>query len=124
MAVSNRFMAVGVVIMLCTASCAGFMMHRIHADKEKWISTAQTEHPHPGDDLAAMLDYLDSTEHSLVERNHMIWAVGQCRDPRAMPALMTYYTGKPCDHEQMLCQYELKKAIDRCSYPRKVRRSE
>ena len=124
MSIAKRFLAVGVVIMLSAVCCAGIMLHRIHADVEKWIARAQTEYPHPEDDLAAMLNYLDSTQHSLVERNHMIWAIGQYRDPRALPTLMTFYTGNPCDHEQTFCQYELKKAIDRCSYQQRIRRSE
>lgn len=66
----------------------------------------------PGDRVEALVATVQSERHTLTERNHAVWALGQMRDPRALPVLKHYYTGKPCDHARYLCQYELKKAID------------
>ena len=45
---------------------------------------------------------------------------------RSLPVLEAVYTGEPCDHEEVLCQYELEKAIKRCggtpTPPRKTKR--
>ncbi|OAD21293.1 hypothetical protein THIOM_002945, partial [Candidatus Thiomargarita nelsonii] len=32
---------------------------------------------HPGDDLAALIVYMNSEEHSLKERNLAVWALGR-----------------------------------------------
>jgi len=69
---------------------------------------------HPGDDLAALIVYMNSEEHSLKERNLAVWALGRLRNPRALPALEKAYTGESCDHDRYLCQYELNKAIRHC----------
>lgn len=44
----------------------------------------------------------------------MVWAIGQLADERALPALLARYDGEPCRHQQVLCRYELSKAINRC----------
>ncbi len=75
---------------------------------------AQQAHPHPGDDVAALIDFMNSDSHSLWDRTHRgVWTLGQFRDSRALPALEKVYTGK-CDHEQKLCQYEVRKAVKLC----------
>ena len=66
---------------------------------------------HPGDRVEALMAFVESDEHSWSERNRAVWALGQLRDPRALPVLERYYTGEPCDHARMLCQHELSKAI-------------
>jgi hypothetical protein len=68
---------------------------------------------HPGDRVEALIAYIFSDEHSLQDRNHAIWALGHIGDERALPALEKLYTGMPCDHEKFVCQYELRKAIDK-----------
>lgn len=68
----------------------------------------------PGDRIEALMAYADSPKHSLRERNRAVWALGQLGDSRALPLLEKYYTGGPCDHDQALCQDELKKAIRLC----------
>jgi len=69
----------------------------------------------PGDRVEALSALVQSEGHSLTERNRAVWALGQIADPRALPGLQRYYTGGECDHARFLCQYELKKAIDRCN---------
>ncbi|UCD51787.1 MAG: hypothetical protein JSW27_03970 [Phycisphaerales bacterium] len=78
---------------------------------------AQAAHPHPGDDIAALLDYAGSPAHTLRQRHRAVWALGQARDRRALPCRESCYTGDPCDHEHRLCQCELGKAIECCKGP-------
>ncbi len=67
-----------------------------------------------GDRVLALMTYVGSNKHSLRERNHAVWALGQLGDRRALEVLEKYYTGGPCDHKHALCQKELQKAIDLC----------
>ena len=69
---------------------------------------------HPGDRVLALVAYVDSPAHTLRERNRAVWALGRLRDARALPILETHFTGAQCDHARRLCQYELRKAINRC----------
>ncbi len=95
----------------------GVLRHEIQSGLDRWCMTAQTAHPHPGDDVAAMLDYVQSETHPLRERNYVVWALGQARDPRGVPVLERYLTGEPCNHAECLCQGELEKAIALCKDP-------
>lgn len=67
---------------------------------------------YPGDRVLALITYAESDRHSFADRNRAVWALGRLRDARALPALERQYVGEPCNHAQMLCQYELKKAIN------------
>lgn len=102
------------LLFLGLAGALESIRHVIATDLNKWCQTAQAEHPYPGDNVAALLAYVQSDSHTLKERNHAIWALGQSRDTRALPVLKRYYTGEACIHEQDLCQYELKKALELC----------
>jgi len=104
--------------LLCLVLCLGalgFIRWNIQNGLNEWSAKAQEAHPHPGDDVAALITYVQSDSHSLHDRNLAIWALGQARDERALPLLESCYTGKECNHEKDLCQKELKKAIDLCS---------
>lgn len=92
----------------------GVVLGSIHQSVQEYCGVAQQAHPHPGDDVTALIDYLNSEEHSLRERNHAIWTLQHLADPAALPSLQAVYTGDLCDHDKHLCQYELEKAIKRC----------
>jgi len=66
------------------------------------------------DEVHALMRLVESDRHSPAGRNHAVYALGILADPRALPVLEKYYTGEPCQHDRFLCQYELRKAIDRC----------
>jgi hypothetical protein len=68
-----------------------------------------------GDEVSALCALVQSDSHTLRRRDEAVYALGQLADPRALATLERYETGRPCDHEHGLCQYELRKAIDRCS---------
>ena len=69
---------------------------------------------HPGDKIEALISVLESEQSSLKEKNHAVWALGQLRDERAVPALEELYTGEPCDHNRFVCQREAKRALAHC----------
>ena len=64
---------------------------------------------------------LRSEQRSPHERNEAVWALGQLRDPRALPVLesayASSYAGTPCNPNLFLCQYGLDKAIEACETP-------
>ena len=102
-----------VSLVLCTGAL-GVLRQQIQSDVDRWCMTAQAAHPHPNDNVAALLDYVQSDAHSLRQRNQVVWALGQARDGRALPVLESYLTGASCDHARDLCQYELGKAVALC----------
>jgi hypothetical protein len=83
----------------------------IHRDAEALAAQARQEFP--GDEVEAVLAFVQSPDRSLDERNRAVWALAQYGDTRALPVLEHFYSGGPCDHERFLCQRELRKAIDR-----------
>jgi hypothetical protein len=68
----------------------------------------------PGDRVEALAAYIESDRHTLSEKNHAVWALGQLRDPRGLPVLLKHRTGRPCDHARFLCQHEIDKAVAPC----------
>ena len=101
-------------MILCGVFVAG-VLWQIHTTVDENCQIAQEAHPHPDDDMASLVAYVESSSHTLEARSHLgVWTLGRLADARALPALETYYTGQPCDHEVALCQYELEKAIRRC----------
>jgi len=59
-----------------------------------------------GDRVEALIEFVESEENDLKERNRAIWALGQLGDRRAQPVLEKYLTEDPG-----LNKYELKKAV-------------
>jgi hypothetical protein len=101
------------VIVLCAAA-AGATYWSIQSGLSDAIDMAQAAHPNPGNDVAALVAYVDSDQHDLERRNRAVWALGRIGDPMALLVFEKYYNGAPCDHETRLCQYELAKAINQC----------
>jgi len=66
----------------------------------------------PGARVEALIAMVDCRNCSLKDRNHAVWALGQLAEKRALPVLQKYYTGTKCDHERLICQYELRKALN------------
>jgi hypothetical protein len=114
----KRVFRTAVVVLVVTGgvgsvALAALLWH-IHASVRHYSAVAQAAHPHPGDDVASLVDFVTSEEHSLRERNLAVWTLGRLRDPAALPVLESFYTGGPCDHDTRLCQGELRKAIVLC----------
>ncbi|MBI5092075.1 MAG: hypothetical protein HZB26_06470 [Candidatus Hydrogenedentes bacterium] len=127
-----RTRTAGSVLVTTVTVCAvlgvlvlGGVFWGIHQSVAKYSAVAQDAHPHPSDDIAALTDFVGASEHGLPQRNHAVWTLGRLSDPRALSVLEANYTGELCDHNTMLCQDELEKAIKRCGgkpAPRQTRR--
>ena len=100
--------------LICCACLLGLIRWKIQSSLDQQCAIAQAVHPHSGDAVAALLDYVQSDSHTLRERNLAVWALGQARDSRVLPIIARYFSGEKCDHDSNLCQTELKKAIMLC----------
>jgi hypothetical protein len=104
----------GIFLFVCLMLCAGWLVFAkvsIQNGLDEWRKRAQAAHPHDGDDVAALIAYVQSDSHRLHDRDLAVWALGQARDERAQPVLQAFVTGEECDHSKNLCQSELKKAL-------------
>ena len=115
---TKRILRIGAIVLVVFAclggvACGAILWH-INQCAERYCAVAQEAHPHPGDDMASLIDYMNCEDHPLRQRNLAIWTLGHLRDPAALPALQSVYTGQECDHSTQLCQYELAKAITLC----------
>lgn len=99
------------VVLLLYAGFAGLVWW-IQADAHKVSAQAMQEFS--GDEVQALLTLVQSERHTLAKRNAAVHALGQIGDRRALPVLEKFYTGGQCEHDKLLCQQELRKAIDRC----------
>lgn len=77
-----------------------------------------TQKMFPGDAVESLSSALKSENLSIREKNQVIWALGEIGDKRAVPALRALETGetcdKPCDTNQKICQYGIRKSIRFC----------
>jgi len=110
-----------VMIMLVSLACIliggvglGAALVHIRRSVNHFCEIARQWHPNAGDDVSALIEYMNSEEHSLSERNKAVWTLGRLRAKAALPSLQAAYTGQPCEHEKCLCQRELQRAIKRC----------
>ena len=112
---SKKSVLVSLTVLLVFCLC-GFigLRYLIQSSLDDLCATAQAAHPHSGNSVASLIDYVESESHTLSQRNSAVWALGQLRNPKALPALEKAYTGNPSDHKTALCQYELEKAIRLC----------
>ncbi|MHC4440605.1 MAG: HEAT repeat domain-containing protein [Planctomycetota bacterium] len=116
---SSRFSKVKKVIVYGTLPCLAFLLVAFVLicfsirSGVKEISAEATQ-LYPGDRIEALISYVQSENKSLRQRNLAVWALGQIGDERALGVLTASYTGGPCDHDSLLCQGELQKAIKLC----------
>ena len=73
---------------------------------------------YPGDKIEALMMSLETETYGLdthlyKENIHIIWALGQLGDKRALPFLREFSTGETCNHETNLCQGEIQSAIEK-----------
>jgi hypothetical protein len=110
----RKWWPVGLVVVLLAGygSLAG-LAWSAQAGAHKFGERAMRESP--GDEVEALISFVQSENHALAERSRAVHALGQIGSERALPILTRYYTGRECEHSKFLCQKELRKAIDRCS---------
>ena len=101
----------GFAVLLLALSVFAGLVYWVHTDLHAACAEASAQFP--GDDVEALLALLTSENHNLREKNRAIWALGHLVDKRALPNLEALWTGRDCDHQRQICQYELKKALDK-----------
>lgn len=112
----RRMIVVALVACVVLAAAGwGYFHWRIQSELVRCCVMAQAAHPNPADNVAALTAFVQSPAQTLPDRNNAVWALGQCRDGRALEVLRRHYTGQPCNHDCDLCQRELDKAIRLCS---------
>ena len=106
-------------VLLSLAAMVGFgaVLGCIEFSLRDACALAQAAHAHRGDDVSALIAFVQASDHSLKDRNRAVWALGRLGDPRALAVLESYRTGQDCNHGQALCQHELEKAIKYCRKP-------
>lgn len=110
-----KWLKIGMIAaVVLVAGAAGAVYWSIENAVSNAIEMAQAAHPKPGNDVGALVAYVDSDQHDLKSRNRAVWALGRIGDPMALLVFEKYYLGTPCDHKSRLCQYELAKAINQC----------
>lgn len=107
--------AAGILVALLVAGVLSMSIW-IRSDVKKNISIAQEKYPGTAEE--ALIAFLQDNSNSYNDRTHVaIWTLGMLKSEKALPVLKGYYKDDPkgltCHghHNQMLCQYELHKAI-------------
>ena len=76
----------------------------IQAGVESAAAKAQRNFPEAGDDVAALIRYVQSDRYTFRERNYAVWALGRLGDPRSLPVLEAAHTGEQCDHARVMAR--------------------
>ena len=97
----------------------------IGSDVKENIRIAKSMYPGNAED--ALIAYLQDGSNDPEKRTHLaVWTLGQIRSEKALPILKELYINDPegatCygKHHQMICQYELHKAIKSIEHRRRV----
>jgi hypothetical protein len=65
------------------------------------------------DRIGALLTYMKSEGTDFEEKNRVIWALGELRDPAVLDELTALHGSETCDHGRFVCQREVRKAINK-----------
>jgi len=112
----RKLVIIGIVI-ICILAGGLFTLHiLIGLSIKQNIKLVQQKYPGTAEE--ALISYMMDENISIEGRTHeAIWTLGQVRSEKALPYLKDLYKndpkGKTCygKHDQMLCQYEIHKAI-------------
>lgn len=74
---------------------------------------------YPGDRIESLVACATDESHSISNRDAVIRILGLLEDRQALPALESLYTGEACDHSRTICQYNIRKSIDKINNPYK-----
>lgn len=110
-----KFTVFGISGMLIVAYLAIYLW--IDIDVRKNIKIARDKYSGKAED--ALIAYLQDSVNSPRDRSAIaVWTLGQIKSQKAIPVLEQLYTddpkGETCSgrHDQVLCQYELYKALN------------
>ena len=112
----RKLVIIGIVIICILAGGLSTLHILMGFSIKQNIKLAQQKYPGTVED--ALISYMMDENISAEGRTHeAIWTLGQVRSEKALPYLKDLYRndpkGKTCygKHDQMLCQYEIHKAI-------------
>jgi len=94
----------------CAFSVCLFIFLQIREATVRQISES-AENEFGGEPVSALIAKAISNEIPLRERNRAVRALGELRDPRALPTLQELNVQEECDHSRIVCQREVRKAI-------------
>jgi hypothetical protein len=107
-------MMIGAIVsVLAIGVCAG-LYGWIQWDAHQKADAIWAANPQAENQVDALLMTVQSDTLSMKQRNQAVWVLGRIRAESALGTLQQYYTGVQCNHDNELCQDELKKAIQRC----------
>lgn len=105
---------------ILTAIVGPFLYNKISEIKAKSALIREDAiESYGGDEVLGIAQYVDDRSRPVHHRNHAIGMLANLSDRRALPVLEKHYTGYElsptgtCCNLFSLCQYELKKAIER-----------
>ena len=106
----RRRLATLAVLAVCVCGAALVFFLQIRDASIQEITQA-SQQVHGGDPIDALAATATSEAFTLRDRNRAIWALGELRDELALPCLHELHVQEECDHERLVCQREVRKAI-------------
>ncbi len=82
--------------------------------------TTEAKSEFKSDSIQSLINYINSPNHTLKEKNSAVWALGQFADKKAVPFLtklseeLTGSDGEELSHNKYICRYEVDKALRWC----------
>ena len=105
------FPALILALTLLAAAALTFRIVRQNAlDQIENLAMRETAQASP---IAGLLALAESQSVPLSQRNRAIWALGELKDPRALPHLAALANHDHCDHRRWVCQREVRLAISK-----------
>jgi hypothetical protein len=105
------FPALILALTLLAAAALTFRIVRQNALYQ--IETLAKKETGLGSPVVGLLVLAGSQSVPLPRRNRAIWALGELRDPRALPHLTALANHNHCDHRRWVCQREVRLAISK-----------
>jgi hypothetical protein len=115
--------AVGVFILMVLVSSLVLLHAFIGKDVKQNISMAKSLYEGNAED--ALIAFFQDDDNTAIQKTHLaVWTLGQIRSEKALPILKKMYMNDPegetCygRHHEVICQYELHKAIQAIEHRR------
>jgi len=111
---SKRVVIVLAVVLPSVLIAYGAVYGWIQITAHQKANAIQAAYPQAHSVAEALVLQMQAQSESMQARNRAVWLAGRLRASAALPVMQKHYTQQPCQHDTQLCQYELKKAIQRC----------
>lgn len=108
---SRRGILISLTIAVAVCLATFFLVIPLYMDHRVRSYSQEAGSLYPGDTVQALIAYLESSSHSPQDKNHMVWTLGELRDPRALPVLHRLLETLAGDEPGGMSRYEVDKAI-------------